>query len=62
MGGWVGLLMGIKEGTCCMELWVLYANKRSWNMTSKQNKNKTKNKKVYNMMIIYYPLGGSRSS
>jgi len=29
--------MGIKEGTFCMEHWVLYANNESWNSTSKTN-------------------------
>ena len=28
-------VMGIKEGICCMELWVLYANNKSWNTTPK---------------------------
>ena len=26
MGGWVSLVVGIKERTNCMEHWVLYAN------------------------------------
>ena len=38
-GDWVGewdrLVMGCKEGTYCMEPWVLYANNESWNTTSK---------------------------
>ena len=29
------LVMGIKEGTYCMENWVLYTNNESWNTTSK---------------------------
>ena len=37
MGGWVSLVMFIKEGTYCMEHWVLYANNESWNTTSKTN-------------------------
>ena len=37
VGGWASLLMGIKEGTCCMEHWVFYASKASWNTTSKTN-------------------------
>ena len=28
---------GIKEGTYCMEHWVLYSNNESWNPTSKPN-------------------------
>ena len=28
-GGWVSLVMGIKEGMDCMECWVLYANNES---------------------------------
>ena len=28
---------GTKEGTDCMEHWVLYANSESWNTTSKTN-------------------------
>lgn len=30
-GGWVSLGVGIKEGTYCMEHWVLYINNESWN-------------------------------
>lgn len=37
LGGWVSLVMGIKEGTDCMEHWVLYANSESWTTTSKTN-------------------------
>ena len=37
-GGWVNLVVGIKEGTyCCMEHWVLHVNSESWNTTSKTN-------------------------
>ena len=36
-GGWASPVMGIKEGTYCMEHWVLYANNESWNATSKTN-------------------------
>ena len=28
-------VMGIKEVTCCMVHWVLYASNESWNITSK---------------------------
>ena len=35
VGGWVNLVMGIKEGTYWMEHCVLYANNESWNTTSK---------------------------
>ena len=35
VGEWDRLVMGIKEGTYCMENWVLYASKESWNFTSK---------------------------
>ena len=31
MGRWVSLVVGIKEGMYCMELWVLYINNESWN-------------------------------
>ena len=31
--GWVSLVVGIKEGTHCMEHWVLYVNNESWNTT-----------------------------
>ena len=34
---WDRLVMGSKEGTCCMEHWVLYTNNESWNTTSKTN-------------------------
>ena len=37
VGEWDRLVMGIKEGTYCMEHWVLYANNESWNTTSKTN-------------------------
>ena len=37
MGVWVSLVMGIKEGTYCMEHWVLYKNNESWITTSKTN-------------------------
>ena len=36
-GEWVGLVVGIKEGTYCMEHWVLYINNESWNTASKTN-------------------------
>ena len=32
---WVSPVMGIKEGTYCMEHLVLYANNESWKTTSK---------------------------
>ena len=35
--GWVSLVMGIKEGTYCIEHWVLYANNESWNTLSNGN-------------------------
>ena len=31
---WDRPLMGIKEGTYCMEHWVLYASNEAWNTTS----------------------------
>lgn len=31
------LVMGIKEGTDCMEHWVLHVNNESWNTASKIN-------------------------
>ena len=34
VGGWVSLVVGIKEGTFCMEHWELYVNNESWNTTS----------------------------
>ena len=37
VGGWASPVMGIKEGTYCMEHWVLYANSESWSTTSKTN-------------------------
>ena len=37
VGGWVSLVMGVKEGTYCMEHWVLYTNNESWSTTSKAN-------------------------
>lgn len=33
----MSLMAGIKEGTDCMEHWVLYENNESWNTTSKIN-------------------------
>ena len=37
VGGWVSLVMGIKEGAYCLEQWVLYENSESWITTSKTN-------------------------
>ena len=37
VGGWVSLVVGIMQGTYCMEHWVLYANNESWNTASKTN-------------------------
>ena len=37
VGRCVSSVMGIKEGTYCMEHWVLYTNNESWNTTSKTN-------------------------
>ena len=34
---WDRPVMGIKEGTYCMEHWVLYADNESWNTPSKTN-------------------------
>ena len=35
VGEWDRPVMGIKEGTYCMTLWVLYASNESSNFTSK---------------------------
>ena len=37
VGGWVSLVIDIKEGTYSIEHWVLYINNESWNTTSKTN-------------------------
>ena len=37
MGGWASRVKCIKEGTCCMEHWVLYTTNESLNITSKTN-------------------------
>lgn len=37
MEKWVGLVMGSKEGTYCVEYWVLYLNNDSWNTILKTN-------------------------
>ena len=37
VGDWDSLVMGSKEGTYCMEHWVLYVNNESWNTASKTN-------------------------
>ena len=37
VGGWVSQVMGIKEGTDCMEHWVIHINNESWTTTSKTN-------------------------
>ena len=37
MGGWTIPVMGIKEGTYCMEHWVLYATNASLNTASNTN-------------------------
>ena len=36
-GGWGNRVMGIKEGMCCDEHWVLYTTNESLNTTSKTN-------------------------
>ena len=36
-GEWGNSMMGIKEGACCDEHWVLYATNESLNTTSKTN-------------------------
>ena len=35
VGVWGSLVVGIEEGTCCDNHWVLYTNNESWNTTSK---------------------------
>ena len=35
VGDWDRPVIGIKEGTCCTEHGVLYANNESWTFTSK---------------------------
>ena len=37
VGSWVGPVMGNKDGTDCMEHWVLCVNNDPWNTTSKTN-------------------------
>ena len=37
VGECVSLVVVIKEGTDCMEHWVLYINNESWNTASKTN-------------------------
>ena len=37
VGGWVSLVMGIEEGTFCMEHWVLCTNNESGNTISETN-------------------------
>ena len=37
VGKWASPVMGIKEGTYCMEYWVLYANDESGNTISIAN-------------------------
>ena len=36
-GGMGQRVMGIKEGTYCMEYWVLYEKNESWNTKTKNN-------------------------
>ena len=36
-GKWVKWVMGIKEGTCCIELWVLYVSNESLTSTPETN-------------------------
>ena len=40
--GWVRLVVGIMEGTYCMEHWVWYVNNEFWNTKKKSNKMKIK--------------------
>ena len=35
VGGWVSLVVGIKEGTYCMEHWVWCINNELWNTEKK---------------------------
>ena len=35
--GWGNQVVGIREGTDCMEHWVSYTNNVPWNTTSKTN-------------------------
>ena len=35
VAAWVSLMLGIKEGTYCMEHWVLYANNESGTLHQK---------------------------
>ena len=37
VGRWVNLVMCTKEGTYCMEHWMLNVNNESWNTVSKTN-------------------------
>lgn len=37
MGGWDDRMIGIKEGTCCDEHWVLYTTNESLSTTQKTN-------------------------
>ena len=34
-GGWVSLVVGIKEGICCMDHWVWCINNEFWNNEKK---------------------------
>ena len=47
VGGWVSLVVGIREGTYCMEHWVFCINNEFWN-TEKKYENKLKNLKRSN--------------
>ena len=38
VGGWVSLVLGIKEGTYCMEYWVWCINNEFWNTHTKEIK------------------------
>ena len=37
VGGWARWVMGIKDGTCCDEPWVLYVSDESLNSTPETN-------------------------
>ena len=41
VGGWLSLVVGIKEGTYCMEHWVCCINSESWNTGKMKQQNKT---------------------
>ena len=59
MGGWAKWVMGIKEGTCWDEHWVLYVSDESLNSTPETNTILYVNKLEFKQILELGRQGGS---